>query len=289
MSTRQSDQSSQEFFPPPPAVGIGMATELETIYPTSRVIDVADGRVISTPDRPDFRDGNQTFLNRPPESRDQWEWRAATAFKEHGVDFVQIAWEEPLGSSDQILSSPFQTESDVVLTRSRDDKKPRDANATVELSKTGGAISDVSIHELQTDSDFDALVEQRTAVDRDQGECAEFSRWFSEAAVSQVRQGRARWFGVRDRAQLISTAGLVVTSAGLRFQEVMTHPKRRREGWATKLLQSMIAESSQEYDEQHVIVAAVGSPAEGMYRGLGFSPVSRLVTALARRDESLDH
>lgn len=280
MSTRQSDQSSQEFFPPPPAVGVGLASEVETTYPSSRVIDVADGQVIYTPGRPDFRDGNQTLLNRPPEPDDRWEWRTQTVFEEHAVDFVQLVWEEPLGASNRSLGPPFQTRQNVVLTRTIAEN---DSNGESEV-----LVDDVdsSFRELTSESDFEAFAQQRADVDEDQGLCAGLSRWFSTEAVSQIRLGQARWFGVRDGQRLVSTAGLVVTSAGLRFQDVMTHPNKRREGWATKLLHSMIAESSANADEQLVIVAEDGSAAEGIYRRLGFAPVSRLVTATARRNEN---
>lgn len=275
MSTRQSDQSSQEHFPPPPSAGIVVTTELETTFPASRVIAVADGHVVHTPSRPDYRDGNMIYLRRPPTPHDGWEWRAEEAMQEHSVGHVQIGWEEPFGTAPASLGKPFEVSRDLVLTR-----EPEAIVATT--NEPDGR----RFQQLTSESDLDSLVELDVAVAADSGECTEFASWFAQQAAEWIRRDGVRWFGVKDDEQLVAAAGLAVTSKGLRFQEVKTHPQHRRRGWATRLMTSIIREASSAADQStsdqpFVIVTEEHSHAEALYRKLGFTPASRLVTATA--------
>lgn len=271
MSTRQSEQSSQEFFPPPPAVSLGISTDLQARFPATRWIPVADGNVLTTPSRPDYYDGNMTLLRQPPLASDDWGWRATEAIAQHGVPHVQIGWEQPLETEPVELGEPFTTSLDLVMTTT--------ADASVRATPRDDAFV-----ELKTEADFEAMAELDAVCAAEWNWPSDFVSWYSGQTRERVKRGVARWFAMRDGEQVVASAGLVVTENGLRFQDVQTHPQAQRKGWATRLMKSMLSDESHD-DASFVLVAEDGGVAEAMYRKLGFEAVSRKVTALARQSD----
>lgn len=272
MSTRRSDQSSQEFFPPPAEVGLGIATDVEARFPTTRLIHVADGHVLYTPSRPDYRDGNMTYLRQPPTPSNDWVWRAAEAMVEHKVPHIKVGWEQPIGSDPINLGEPFKTVCDVVMTRASSEVEARD-EAFVELT---------------TDDDLAAMTELDEVCAAEWNWPKDFVSWYAGQTRERVKRGVARWFAMQEAGEIVATAGLVVTKDGLRFQDVQTRPNKRRQGWATRLIQSMVSDPSNGGTADYVIVAEQGGVAEKLYRDLGFQTVSQLVTATAGASTSVD-
>jgi len=90
--------------------------------------------------------------------------------------------------------------------------------------------------------------------------------------------GRGAWFGAFLDRTLVADLGIYHSENLGRFQSVETHPDYRRRGYAG----SLVYQASRHALGQMglgtlVLVADAGSPAESLYRSVGFLPTERQV------------
>jgi GNAT superfamily N-acetyltransferase len=86
-----------------------------------------------------------------------------------------------------------------------------------------------------------------------------------------------RYYGVRDRGQLLSVAGVHVYSPAMRVAalgNIATHPAARGRGLGTAVTARLCAELVRECDHVGLNVKPDNRPAVACYRRLGFEPVA---------------
>ena len=238
------------------------------------VTDHADHLVVRTPANPNFWWGNFILVAGPPGPGDATAWRALFSREfphaEHcsiGVDGV----DGETGPAAELAALDLAARVLRVMT------------ASVLARPARPAPRGTAIRVLAGDADWGAARELRFAVARDEGQDSPAHHDFLARQIAASRalaeRGLGWWFGAFDRGALCSTLGIVTDARGLtRYQAVETHPEHRRRGLAGTLLHAAAEHAIAHTPARTlVIVAEPDSPAERLYRSLGFSERERQV------------
>lgn len=236
-----------------------------------------DGVVVSrTAERPDFHDGNRLTLVDPPAgARDVMaalnRWQAELG-DVAGVEQRIISWETgpamlPPGVADAVAAAGLVVEP-VELLR-------LDA-----LAPAPTAPGDVALEPVADDAGWEGVVRLSTA--EFAGGTEAFARWQAADHRARVEAGTGRWWGARQVTG--AAAGEVVGQAGLLAREghgvvtdVVVANRWRGRGVGTALVHALVAAALADDPGLTVLIGADrGSPAEGIYRRLGFTRVATL-------------
>ncbi len=142
-------------------------------------------------------------------------------------------------------------------------------------------LAEVSFRTLQTEDDWRQATENQVRCrDDERGEAG--YRVFKEAEMRRYRAmaqaGRGAWFGAFLDGGLVADLGIYHDGKLGRFQTVETHPDHRRRGiGGTLVFHAARHALGQMGLETLVLVADADSPAERLYRSVGFLPTERQV------------
>ncbi|MFZ0161444.1 MAG: GNAT family N-acetyltransferase [Kineosporiaceae bacterium] len=256
---------------------LGLATDLMMLrLGGSSIDDRGDHLVVRTPDNPNYWWGNFVALAEPPPAANVPGW--LRTFAEHfpqarhrafAIDRAGLAaeWIDPWRD----LGLVYDAGTALVAEALHEPPRPN---------------HDAIYRPLDTEADWDALVEVRCANNEDL-EPASY-RTFTVDSVRGVRRlvdaGHGQWFGAFLGSDLVSTMGLFTDGSGVaRYQAVDTHPGARRRGLAGTLAHNVGLWGFRELGaRQLVILADPHAEAIRVYRSIGFTdaePAHRLERA----------
>jgi GNAT superfamily N-acetyltransferase len=246
---------------------LGYRTDL--IFPTfeGQITDRGDYLVIRTPSNPTFYWGNFLLFDHPPGESEFAKWREIFA-KEIGtppeVKHQAFGWdttEKDKGVIQPFLDRGYYLEHSAVLTAQRD---------WLTLKSTAG----VTIRPLVSNDDWDQSIEKQV-ICREPIFSEDGYRVFRQHQVQRYRDmvsgGLGAWFGAFSGDRLVADLGIFCTEELARYQSVQTHPDFRKRGIAGALVYNAALYALDHFNvEILVIVAEVDSPAERLYKSIGF-------------------
>lgn len=253
---------------------LGYRTDL--IFPKfdGEILDRGNYLVIRTPSNPTFYWGNFLLFSDPPDPGDDLRWRSIF-IEEIGcppdIRHQTFGWDTPSGESGHIqpfLDDGFQFNDLVVLT----------------INQTPSArqpASGLDFRPLQSEDDWDQATENQIRC-REPGHEESHFRIFKQDQMLRYRKmERAQmgaWYGVFIGGELVGDLGIIHDQELGRFQSVETHPAHRRQGIASSLICSAASHALEQFGIRSlVMVADKGSPAERLYKSLGFEMTERQV------------
>jgi ribosomal protein S18 acetylase RimI-like enzyme len=253
----------------PDVRSLGYRTDL--IFPRfdGEVIDRGDYFAVRTPGNPAFFWGNFLLFDRPPAAGDEHRWRKLFAEEIGSIPPTHhetFGWDSPEGDRghlDGFLEAGFELVTSRVMTARRVVPPPQGA-------------PEVVVRPLGSEEEWREAVALQT-LSREHGHDESGYRGFREAQMGRYRAmqaaGRGYWYGAFLDGRLVANLGLFRQADLARFQSVVTHPGFRRQGIAGTLVHRSCLSFLEEYpDATLVIVAEDGSPAERLYRSIGFEP-----------------
>ena len=246
---------------------LGYRTDL--IFPTfeGQITDRGDYLVIRTLSNPTFYWGNFLLFDRPPGEGDFAKWREIFA-KEIGahpeVKHKAFGWdttEDEKGVIQPFLDNGYYLDHLAVLTAQPDGLSPK-------------STSGVTIHLLKSEDDWDQSIENQV-ICREQIFSEAGYRVFRQRQVQRYREmvtkGLGVWFGAFSGDRLVGDLGIFCVDELARYQSVQTHPDFRKRGIAGALVYNAAFYALKHFNiETLVIVADVDSPAESLYKSIGF-------------------
>lgn len=246
---------------------LGYRTDL--IFPAfdGVIIDRGNYLVIRTPSNPTFYWGNFLLFDHPPQEGDYSRWRDLFA-KEIGtppqVEHQAFGWDttiNEMGIIQPFLESGFLLEHSAVLTAQRDHLTPKSS-------------SGVTLRPLLSEDDWNQSIENQV-ICREPRFSESAYRIFRQRQVKRYRamvaHGLGAWFGAFSGSRLVADLGIFCDGELGRYQAVQTHPEFRRRGIAGALVYKAAFYALDHFNlETLVIVAEADSPAEHLYRSLGF-------------------
>jgi GNAT superfamily N-acetyltransferase len=275
---------------------LGLAVERASLSARSLVTYARDHVTVRTPSRPDFRAGNTLDLVVPPAPDDlpRWADRFAETTGILGVPHVQIRWETPLpidappapSAPDADLAAAsaalgFSLTPVTILTL---DRLVAPAEAPVELvavdapsAVPGGAV-DRRWHAATVLYRYESGDDPGTWREVDEG----FVAWSVDVQRELTTDGRAQvWLAMRHGGP-VGRLTLAHDRQGLAvIEDVIVHPVHRRLGIASALTHTAAIRHLEEHPGSRIgIGAEPGSPADHLYRRLGFRPHATVWTAL---------
>jgi GNAT superfamily N-acetyltransferase len=260
---------------------LGYRTDL--IFPAfdGEILDRGDYLVVRTPSNPTYYWGNFLLFSAPPKAGDYARWTKLFV-QEIGsppqVEHQVFGWDSVANETGLIqpfLENGFHLLQSVVLS-ARQVHPP--------FKSAAGVV----IRPLDSEAGWQQAVENQVAC-RD----SEFSepgyRLFRQRQMDRYRAmadaGLGAWFGAFAEGWLVADLGIFHSAQLGRYQSVQTHPDYRRRGIAGRLVYE-----SAKYAFTHfgidtlVIMTEAESPAERLYKSLGFQPVEHQV-GLEKWDE----
>jgi ribosomal protein S18 acetylase RimI-like enzyme len=222
--------------------------------------------VDSTRTAPGYWHGNRLVLDAPPRASEMTAWldRYSTLFAWRRSAYpAVITWYEQLGADS---AQGIEVERAVVLLASG-----------VDIGPIG--TDDVRFVRLTNDEQWAKLL---AADEAENPHLGAFVRWRTRSFRALTQSGRGHWYA------LVNASGDIVASAGgfshdgvARFASVFTVSAYQRRGYARRLV-CEIARILRRDADAVVIVAERDSPAESLYRSVGFTPfigVASMVSA----------
>lgn len=227
---------------------------------------------IRTPANPGFWWGNFVLVDRPLGAGDAARW--ADVFAREIPDAAHFTLgvdgtDGEAGDAGELAKLGVSVEVDTVLTATR-------------LTPPGRPAADATIRPLASDDDWAAAFHLRLAAHGEQ-DAPEDQRVYVERKLAEERAlcdaGHGRWFGAFVDGRLSASAGLFADGDGLgRYQNVETHPTRRRRGLASTLVHHVGTWGLTELGVHTlVIVADPDYHAIRLYRALGFTDTEKQV------------
>jgi GNAT superfamily N-acetyltransferase len=276
---------------------LGLAVERVGLSGRTLVTYARDHVTVRTPSRPDFRDGNTIDLLAPPTPGELPGWidRFGDTIGMMGVRHVQLRWETPLTPdapetaplpdpelAAALLDRGFELSPVTVLLL--DGLSPPERDPVAELipidapsAVPGGAVdrrwhaATVLYRYFQGASPDDW---------RDWNQ--DFTDWSVDIQRELMTAERAQvWIAARHGGP-VARLTVVHDRQGLAaVQDVVVHPVHRRAGIAAALTHRAITHHLEHHPGARVGIGAdPGSPAERLYRRLGFRPHATLWSAL---------
>ena len=253
---------------------LGYRTDL--IFPKfdGEIFDRGNYLVIRTPSNPTFYWGNFLLFSDPPDHGDDARWRSIFLEEIGGPPDIRhqtFGWDAPSGENGYIqpfLDEGFQFSDMVVLTTSQ--------IPSVKLSANG-----LDFRALQSEGDWDQATENQIRC-REPGHEESHFRVFKQDQMLRYRKMEraqlAAWYGAFIGGELVGDLGIIHDQELGRFQSVETHPAHRRQGIASSLISSAASHAFEQFGIRNlVMVADKGSPAERLYKSLGFEISERQV------------
>ncbi len=143
------------------------------------------------------------------------------------------------------------------------------------------------VRPLESDDDWEgrARLSHHLWSQTDEATFMTYARRKNDQERGLVARGLGRRFGAFVDDDLVSTAAVFVTHAGIaRYQSVETHPDHRRQGLAAAVVHAAGAHALAAYGIEVLVIAAdTDGDAIRIYRSLGFADVERHNT-LERRE-----
>ena len=260
-----------------------LAYRSDLIFPAfdGEIIDRGNYLVIRTPSNPTFYWGNFLLFDQPPGEGDYSKWREIFC-REIGsppeVIHQAFGWdttEDDKGVIQPFLDNSYYLEHSTVLIARPDDL----------IAK---ASSRVTIRPLQTEDDWNQSIENQV-ICRETAFSEDGYRVFRQHQVKRYRDmvshGLGAWFGAFSGDRLVGDLGIFHNRDLGRYQSVQTHPDFRRRGIAGALVYKAALFAVEQYNlETLVIVAQADSPAERLYKSIGFK-FSEFQLGISKSDE----
>lgn len=246
---------------------LGYRTDL--IFPTfeGQITDRGDYLVIRTPSNPTFYWGNFLLFDHPPGEGDFIKWCELFA-KEIGappkVKHRSFGWDTTLedkGVIQPFMDNGYYLDHLAVLTAQPDDL-------------TSKSASGVTTRPIESEDDWVQSIENQV-ICREPVFSEDGYRLFRQGQVQRYRDmvshGLGAWFGAFSGDRLVADLGIFYTEELARYQSVQTHPDFRKRGIAGALVYNAAIYALENFKiETLVIVADVDSPAERLYKSIGF-------------------
>jgi len=246
---------------------LGYQTDLMFADFDGEIIDRGNYLVIRTPTNPSFYWGNYLLFNHPPAEGDYQRWQELFA-REIGTAPAVIhrvfGWDtidNDQGVIEPFLKNGYRVDRLVVL-------------ATRKPYSSANSKQEVTVKPLMVDADWTQSIENQVEC-RNPG-FSEFDyRQFRQRQMDRyramARAGMGEWFGAFIGSRLVADLGIFCVNRLGRYQSVQTHPEYRRQGIARRLvIESGLFALDRFALENLVIAADEGSPAERLYKSLGF-------------------
>ena len=296
---------------------LGLAIERVGLSGRTLVTYARDHVTVRTPSRPDFRDGNTIDLLVPPTPRELPGWidRFRDTIAVMGARHVQLRWETPLPptapASDGTASDA--TPSDGTASRATAAGATADPELVAALGELGFELGSVTmlllegLPPLAREPAVELIpIEAPSAIPGG----AVDRRWHAATVLYRYFEGQnpddwrdwnqdftdwsvdvQRELATAERAQVwiaarhggpVARLTVVHDRQGLAaVQDVVVHPVHRRAGIASALTHRAITHHLETHPGSRVGIGAdPGSPAEHLYRRLGFRPHATLWSAL---------
>jgi GNAT superfamily N-acetyltransferase len=253
-----------------------LAWRTDLIFPAfdGEILDRGHYLVVRSPSNPTFYWGNFLLFDRPPAPGDEERWPGLFA-EEIGrppqVQHQAIGWDSPEGNpgaAENFVARGFRLLSSTVLSASAVSRPPHFAEGLV-------------VRALTSDDDWRAAAENQIRCREPEHDESGY-RIFKEAQMRRYRlmaqAGLGDWYGAFQDGVLVADLGIYRTGNLGRFQSVETHPEHRRRGAAGSLVY-LSARHALEHGglETLVLVADADSPAERLYRSVGFRPAEKAI------------
>jgi GNAT superfamily N-acetyltransferase len=275
---------------------LGLAVVRASLSGRSLVTYARDHVTVRTPSRPDFRDGNTLDLLAPPAPADLARWidRFEETTGRLGAAHVQLRWETPLRpdapaavpSVDPPVAAAIDalgfTLTPITVLLLDDLVVPQPAPAELTAVEAPSAVpggpvdrrwhAATVLYRYETGDDPDAW--------RDHDE--DFVAWAVDVQRELTTDGRAQvWLAMRHGGP-VGRLTLVHDRQGLAVvEDVIVHPVHRRLGIASALTHAAVADHLDAHPGSRVGIGAdPDSPADHLYRQLGFRPHATVWTAL---------
>ena len=137
----------------------------------------------------------------------------------------------------------------------------------------------VVVRPLESDDDWEgrARLSHHLWSQTDEATFMTYARRKNDQERGLVARGLGRRYGAFVGDELVSTAGIFVTHAGIaRYQSVETHPDHRRQGLAAAVVHAAGEHALATYGIEVLVIAAdTDGDAIRIYRSLGFTDVER--------------
>lgn len=249
---------------------LGFRTDLRLLEMTgSEIEDRGTHLVIRTPENPTYFWGNFLLLRGLPVPGGEREVIGAfhTEFPlaEHvsiGVDGAEDLTE----ALEPFAKAGMEVDVGTVLT-------------TGALVAPRPVAEEVEVRPLESDDDWEgrARLSHHLWSQTDEATFMTYARRKCAQERGLVARGLGRRYGAFVDGELVSTAGIFVTHAGIaRYQSVETHPDHRRQGLAAAVVHAAGEHALATYRIEVLVIAAdTDGDAIRIYRSLGFTDVER--------------
>ncbi len=238
----------------------------------SRVEDIGDAHVITTPSNPAWRWGHVLVLHGPPQAEGVAHWREihATCIGPHQLTpHRMLLWDGPA-----LDPSTLQAyEADGWKFRSMDVLTLR------ELEQPNFYNSEIEVLQLDdSDSDWDAVLALDVAcfgAEANNPNYHIFASRRNKQYKEMVAKGGGHWYGAFLAGELVGSLGIFEGDGLLRYQEIAVIPAHQRKGIASTLIYESALVGLEEFpNHTQVIVTDKDNSSIRVYRSLGFETES---------------
>ncbi|WP_107773632.1 GNAT family N-acetyltransferase [Nocardioides sediminis] len=257
---------------------LGFRTDLRLLEMTgSEIEDRGTHLVVRTPANPTYFWGNFILLKQLPVPGGEREVIGAFHTEFPTAEHVSIGVDgtEDLTEAVQpFVDAGLEVESGVVLT-------------TGSLVAPRPVADEVVVRPLESDDDWERRARLSHALwsRMDEATFMTYARRKNDQERGLVARGLGRRYAAFVGDELVSTAGIFVTHAGIaRYQSVETHPDHRRQGLAAAVVHAAGKHALAAYGIEVLVIAADhDGDAIRIYRSLGFTDAERHLT-MERRE-----
>ena len=234
---------------------------------------------ILTPSNPTYWWGNTLHFDRPPTADDVARWPALFRTLVHAVQpgslHMTFGWSgDRRGAIEGFLDRGFRYDETIALAVDRNDVviAPKPNRSAPVLPVAG--------------DDWDSLLALMVETRDEAHSAAGYTEFMQRSFDSWQRleaAGQGRWFAVRDAGRVIAALGVFAEAQrGAdgrrigRFQHVVTHPSKRRQGLAGTLVEHASRYAFAELDVDTLLIAAdENDVARRVYEACGYRIRSR--------------
>lgn len=265
------------------ARSVGFASEL-MLAALEGAVTERDGYAAATwPALPTSFESNILVFERPPEAGDAVRWEAhfrrAMVFLPE-VRHVAFGWEG--GAAGPQASAELQARGYALSART--------VRVAAALDEHPPAPEGVTARAVESDAEWDAAADLHLDATADLAHIVEVEGYaeFVERRMTRCRvlcaEGAGFWLGAFSGARLVGSLGVMTDRAhsGLaRFQLVVTHPRFRRRGVASHLIDVAAQRARADCGAERLVISAEpGSAADALYARLGFAAAPTMHRAI---------
>jgi ribosomal protein S18 acetylase RimI-like enzyme len=259
---------------------LGFRTDLRLLEMTGSVIeDRGTHLVVRTPANPTYFWGNFLLLRQLPVPGGEREVVGAFHTEFPLAEHVAVGVDGTEDLTEQLatfVEAGLEVDCGIVLT-------------TATLQPPRPVADDVVVRPLESDDDWEgrARLSHHLWSNTDETSFMTYARRKNEQERGLVVRGLGRRYGAFVGDELVSTAGIFVTHAGIaRFQSVETHPDHRRRGLAAAVVHAAGEHALATYGIEVLVIAAdADGDAIRIYRRLGFADTERHNTLERKPDD----